>query len=137
MHSTSDIFISLVHPFYGTECVVQHGTWLMVWMDLSAMGICRPFTHMFKLSGLMFLLKAFILNSLSLWYYLCWSLLLCACWRMCEVLWWYCLRSLWCNFILQRRWYWMDLYVRKEFCSYKNLGIVWCSCDVAVCLLAG
>ena len=62
MYSTSDLVISLVYPLYGKEYVMQRDIFLMVLMNISMMGMCRPCVHMFKLSGLIFSLKAFILN---------------------------------------------------------------------------
>ena len=47
--------------------MVQRDILLMICMDLSMMGTCRPFAHMFTLAGLMCSLKAFRLNLLSPW----------------------------------------------------------------------
>ena len=44
---------------------MQHNPFLMVCLDLSMMIMCRPFAHIFKLSGLMCSLKAFMLNLFS------------------------------------------------------------------------
>ena len=65
IHSKSDLVISFVYLLYSTECVVQRAPCLMVRMDISMMGMCRTFAHMFKLAGLVFSLKEFIMNSLS------------------------------------------------------------------------
>ena len=39
----------------------------MVCVELSMMGMCRHFAHMFKIDGLMCSLKSFKLKFLSLW----------------------------------------------------------------------
>ena len=67
MHSTSDLFMSFVYIFYVTDLVVQRCPCLMVCMDISIMGMCRPFAQMFKLSVLISSLKVFRLNSLYPW----------------------------------------------------------------------
>ena len=47
--------------------MVQRTPFLMDFMDLSMMGMCRPFAQMFKLAGLMFSLKTFRSNSFYPW----------------------------------------------------------------------
>ena len=64
MNSTSDLVMSLMYLLYGTECMVQRSPCLMVFMDISMMGLCCPFAQIFKLADLMCSLKAFMLNSL-------------------------------------------------------------------------
>ena len=45
--------------------MVKRAHFLIDYIDLLMMGMCRTFAQMFKLAGLMFSLKAFRLNSLS------------------------------------------------------------------------
>ena len=135
MHVTSDSVMSLMSLWYGTECVVQNAPFLMVWMDHLMIGMWHPFAHTFKPSVLICSRKSFMLNSLYPWYALMLNLLMCTCWRLCEVLGLSCLRSLNCSFLLWERWYWTILYAGKALHWYKNLCIVRCLYDVAICLL--
>ena len=64
MNSTSGLVMSLIYLLYCMECVLQRAPCLMVFMDLSMMGICCPFEHILKIAGLMCPLKVFKLNSL-------------------------------------------------------------------------
>ena len=57
MHSTSDLVMRVVYLLYVTECVVQRTPFLMVFMDLSMMGMCHSFAQIFKIAGLMCYLK--------------------------------------------------------------------------------
>ena len=98
-------------PFYVADCVVQHTPYLMGWMDISMMGMCGPCAHMFKLSGLIFSLKACLLSSLSTWYTLT---LKTPALYMLVIVWRYLIifsMLLEVNFLLWGRWYWMTLYV--------------------------
>ena len=59
--------MSLVYFSYGKECVLHRDPCLMVCLYLSIIGMCRTFAQMLKCFGLIWFLKAFMLNSLSLW----------------------------------------------------------------------
>ena len=67
MNSISDLVISLVYLLYVKYFVVQRVSCLMVSMDISMMVISRPFDKIFKLSGLMYSIKEFVFNFLSLY----------------------------------------------------------------------
>ena len=67
MNYTSELVMSLMYLFYGTQCVVQRAPCYIVCMDLSIMEICCTFAQMFELSDLMCYLKEFRLKSFYPW----------------------------------------------------------------------
>ena len=129
IHFTSYIVMILVYRLYFTECVVQRAPYLIVFMNISIMGMYHPFLQMFKLAFLRWSLKAYMLNSLSIWYT-----------YMLKPLGFYMLVTVWSSFIiffvlfeilffLWGRWSWMTFCVGKEFCSNKkwkySLMLLW------------
>ena len=135
MHSASNLVMSLVYLLYYTECVVKRAPCLMVCMDHSMMGMCRPFAQIFKLAGLMFSFNTFMLKSLSPWYISMLKHLDCTCLWLCWFLWWYCLLFLEYYFPLWGRWSCIDFYVGKAVCSFKKskyISIFLCCSNISI-----
>ena len=65
----------------------------------------------------------------------CWNLLLFTCWWLCEVLGWFCLRSLKWKFLQWGRCSWMIFMQEIHSVDIKNICIVWYIYDIEICLM--